>query len=64
MGRPTLLNESEAAEYLGGLSTYTLSKWRVTGAGPKFLKVGRLIRYAVVDLDSWLAGCERQSTAA
>ncbi len=59
---PERLSNAEAAEYLG-LKAATLNKWRVYGAGPPFLKVGRLIRYRKSDLDAYLAGRLVRSTA-
>ena len=43
----------EAAEYLG-ISVSTLSKRRVDGDGPKYLKLGRRVVYDTRDLDDWL----------
>ena len=40
-----------------------LAKARITGAGPRFLKIGRRVLYRRSDLDAWLAKCERRSTA-
>ena len=48
-----LINEIDAADYLG-LSERTLQKWRVTGGGPRFVKVsGRMVRYRRRDLMDW-----------
>ena len=47
------LNSPEAAEYLG-ISVSTLSKRRVDGDGPKYLKLGRRVVYDTRDLDDWL----------
>ena len=52
----------EAANYVGAART-TLEKWRITGQGPIFIKVGRLVRYARSDLDAWLEKRRRRSTA-
>lgn len=32
----------------------TLAAWRCHREGPPFVKVGRLVRYRVADLDEWL----------
>ena len=45
----TTVNEHEAAGILG-LKVATLQKWRWEGTGPKFLKVGRLVRYRMISL--------------
>lgn len=51
------LNTKEAAAYLG-FTPGTLENWRVTGAGPKFIRArGKRrgpVRYAVDDLDQWM----------
>ncbi len=54
------LNNREAAEYLC-ISESFLNKTRHFGTGPRFYRVGRAIRYAVEDLDDWMA--ERCSTS-
>ena len=56
------LNSPEAAEYLG-VSVSTLSKRRVDGNGPKYLKLGRRVVYDTRDLDAWLDTRRRASTA-
>jgi len=47
------LTVPEAADYLG-LAVSTLNKWRVYGGGPRFLKLGRSIRYRLSDLETFL----------
>lgn len=34
----------------------TLEQWRYRRTGPRFVKVGRDVRYRQVDIDAWLAG--------
>ena len=53
---------AQAAERVG-LSVSTLNKLRIYGGGPRFLKLGRAVRYRVDDLDAWLAGKVRASTS-
>jgi hypothetical protein len=50
-----LLNTLEAASYLG-IKPQTLRKWRVTGSGPKFCRLGgrRIIRYRIRDLEKFV----------
>ena len=55
---------TEEAAMLLGLSTSTLNKWRVYGKGPKFLKLGRAVRYRKHDLNAFLVARTRQSTKA
>jgi predicted DNA-binding transcriptional regulator AlpA len=57
-----LINQILAAERLN-LAPNTLAKWRVTGAGPKFVKIGRAVRYDPADLDVWLNTRKVQSTS-
>jgi predicted DNA-binding transcriptional regulator AlpA len=59
---PRLFDTQVAAQYLG-TSPSTLNKWRVSGMGPRFLKVGSRVRYDPAELDRWLATRERRCTA-
>lgn len=56
------LNTAEAAQYVG-LSASTLSKLRVFGGGPVYLKLNRRVAYDVRSLDAWLESKSRTSTA-
>jgi hypothetical protein len=58
----TLLDPARAAAELG-VKTGTLSKWRVTGDGPPFHRVGARIRYSRADLDQWLTERRLRSTS-
>ena len=49
-----LLTQREAAAVLC-LSERTLERLRVTGAGPRFVRAGRSVRYREVDLEAWIA---------
>ena len=57
-----LLNTDQAAQRLG-LSPRTLERYRVTGEGPEYLKIGRAVRYIASALERWLKGCTRRSTS-
>ena len=48
-----LLTQDEAAELLK-LSVRTVERLRVTGAGPKFLKIRNSVRYRREDVQSWI----------
>lgn len=48
-----LVNQKSAAERLG-LSVRTLEKWRCTGDGSQYIKMGRLVRYRESDLNSFI----------
>ncbi len=41
----------------------TLSRWRYAGKGPRFVKVGRLVRYRLSDVLAWISQQERSSTS-
>lgn len=47
------VSETELARRVS-VSTAVLRKWRREGKGPRFLKLGRLVRYLVSDVDAWL----------
>jgi predicted DNA-binding transcriptional regulator AlpA len=53
---------TDAAAYCG-LSKSTFDKYRLTGEGPAFLKLGRSVVYDVADLDAWLNSKRRHSTS-
>lgn len=46
------LKTPEAATYLG-YDPRTLEGWRRRGTGPKYICVGRSVRYRIRDLDAW-----------
>lgn len=48
------LTPERAAEVLG-VPAATLAQWRYRGQGPRYSKVGAVVRYARADLDAWLA---------
>ncbi|WP_240777258.1 helix-turn-helix transcriptional regulator [Nonomuraea basaltis] len=43
----------EVADYLG-IPEATLKQWRWLGKGPKFVPVGRHVRYRWSDVETWL----------
>lgn len=53
MNNRKLVSASEAADYLG-LAEQTLTNWRYRGRGPRFYRVGQLVKYDRADLDAWL----------
>lgn len=56
-----LLSAEQAATVLG-LSVKTLANWRVSGAGPAFLKLGGRVLYDPADLQAWRDARRRKST--
>jgi len=57
-----MLTTHEAASYLR-LSTRTLERLRVSGTGPKFVRLGHSIRYRQQDLDAHVAARVVASTS-
>jgi predicted DNA-binding transcriptional regulator AlpA len=49
-----LLNEHDVAR-ITGLSVATVRRWRLLRQGPRYLKLGALVRYRREDLAGWLA---------
>ena len=58
----TLFSVDGAAQVLG-LAVSTLNKFRVYGTGPRFVKLGRSVRYRPADLDAWIEANGRASTS-
>jgi hypothetical protein len=57
------LRTPAAAEYLG-VGVSTLEKWRCTGDGPRFSKLGgKIVTYSIKDLDRFADERTRQSTS-
>jgi predicted DNA-binding transcriptional regulator AlpA len=58
-----ILRQPAAAKYVG-LAESTLEKYRLTGGGPRFVRLGvRAIGYDVQDLDAWIDAQKRSSTS-
>ncbi len=53
-GTPKIMNTVQLAEFLGW-STHTVIVHRNKGTGPPFRKIGRSIRYELLDVLDWLA---------
>src|SRR5262249_30565203 len=51
-----ILTDIEGADRLG-VSRFTVRSWRLKGVGPRFLKMGRAVRYRSRDVDEY----ERQA---
>jgi hypothetical protein len=56
------LRTGPAADYLGYAES-TLEKKRLTGDGPPFIRLGRVIVYDTRDLDAWLTERRARSTS-
>ena len=62
-GSTKILRPPAAADYLQ-VSQSTMAKWRMTGLGPEFIKMGRAVAYELDALDRFVAKCRRASTSA
>lgn len=58
-----VLTTPEAAEYVR-LRKPTLERFRLTGEGPRYCKLGGAVRYRRCDLDEWLQTRLIRSTSA
>ena len=56
-----LMNAAQAARWLGMSPSY-LSKARMNGSGPPYLKIGTRVLYDEADLSAWLEAQKRTST--
>jgi predicted DNA-binding transcriptional regulator AlpA len=61
MVKTTLVTEQQAAAILT-IRVKTLQAWRVRGGGPKFVKVGRCVRYAEHDIEEYIEARTRDHT--
>jgi hypothetical protein len=57
-----LLTVGEAAAVLR-CSVASLNKWRLNGLGPKFVYVGRRVRYTPAAITAFIAASTRNSTS-
>lgn len=61
--RPTTLLSTEDAAKRLSVSAACLIAWRSKGVGPQIVRLGRLVRYDVADLDAFVRS-SRQTPAA
>lgn len=59
---PSLLTAKDAAIYMS-LKPCTLAAWRVQGNGPKFVKLGKSVRYSIIEIDLFISKRTRLNTA-
>ena len=52
--------DTPAAAARMGYKPGTLATYRVRGGGPRFMRLGGSVRYAIDDLDAWIAGRRRR----
>mgnify|MGYP001608919754 CR=1 FL=1 len=59
----TKLHTTEETAKILGIQKNTLEGWRTRGVGPKFRKIGSLVRYTEGDVEDYLAAQTRRSTS-
>lgn len=52
-GPDLFLSPRELAEYLG-IPVATLYQWRHRGEGPRGFRIGKHVRYRLIDVDEWI----------
>lgn len=52
---PDKLLTQKEVKVITGLAESTLEQWRLRGKGPKFIKLGRLVRYRMSDLNAYIS---------
>ena len=57
-----LLTESELSARIR-VAVATLRRWRWSGGGPPFVRVGRCVRYDAAHVRAWLGAQTRRSTS-
>ena len=57
-----LISADDAAEKLN-ISPSTLAKMRLSGASPRFVKLGRRVAYRPADIDAWVTDQSFVSTS-
>jgi excisionase family DNA binding protein len=62
MNNDNLLTTPEAAHYVR-LGKPTLERFRISGDGPRYCKLGGAVRYRRTDLDAWLESRLIRSTS-
>ncbi|WP_424973209.1 helix-turn-helix transcriptional regulator [Dinoroseobacter sp. S76] len=60
--RPAFLDEVDVADMLCQ-SVRTIQKWRVTGYGPTFYKLGRSVRYRQDEVLNWAEARRKAHTS-
>jgi len=59
---PQYTNTRGAAAYLDFSASY-LVKLRLTGGGPRFIKIGKAVRYRLADMDAFADARSHASTS-
>jgi predicted DNA-binding transcriptional regulator AlpA len=59
---PSPLLDTEQLADLLDVSHRTPERWRTTGDGPPYIKLGHQVRYRLVDVEHWLDARRRTHT--
>ena len=59
----TLIPARDVSRFTG-MAVQTHARWRVEGAGPEFVKLGRRVFYTAGALRSWIKSQTRRNTIA
>lgn len=62
LAKANLLTNDQTACALS-IKPNTLENWRLRGKGPRYIKVGRSVRYAEADVIAWLEAQTYSSTS-
>ena len=62
MELPELISPPNLAQKIG-VGVNCLAKWRLTGEGPPFIRVGRRVHYHPEDVANWLQSRRVRSTS-
>jgi predicted DNA-binding transcriptional regulator AlpA len=57
-----LLSTADVADFLG-VSASALNKWRLTGSGPRFIRLGSRIAYRPAEVDAFIESRSCRSTS-
>ena len=52
-----LFTDVDVARYCG-VAPVTLRRWRLEGRGPRFVRLGRSVKYRLEDVEAWLKSRE------
>ncbi len=61
--QPRFISAKAFGELIG-VSHITLCQWRLRGKGPRYVKCGRTVRYALADVEAWIAAGTVETRAA
>lgn len=60
---PELMSTQDLADALS-IPPRTAEQWRYLGTGPRYVRVGRHVRYRRADVDAWLSAQTVEPTPA